>query len=203
MDASRRTLRIVVAWNFALTAGAVGLVIAWLSPHQARFTEISVERIDVRDASGTRRMVISNRDRFPNIVLPGKEGQRSDRRVLPAGIVVYDEQGNEAGGYGTTAMPGSSSDGKTDGLAATGVELIDQQGKPHSPSGDASLAELERSLPPSAFFRVNRTEIVALAAIDHLAPDNDRIVISIKASDRRCTVSVHRAAAFRKWIGMT
>lgn len=104
MAASPRTLQIVIAWNAALTLGAAGLTLAAIIPRPARFTEISAERIDITDANGTTRMVISNRDRFPDLVIEGKRGRRSDRKVLPAGIVVYDEQGNEAGGYGTVAM---------------------------------------------------------------------------------------------------
>jgi hypothetical protein len=104
METSRRIIRGLIAWNAVLSASAIGLVIIWAWPHAARFTELSVERIDVNDADGTRRMVIANRDRFPNLVINGEVLKRTDRTVLPAGIVVYDEQGNEAGGYGTTSM---------------------------------------------------------------------------------------------------
>ena len=88
-------------------------------------------------------------------------------------------------------------------LGLAGIEIIDRQGKSHIASGNMSLAEVERSLPPPAFFRINRNEIVALDAIDHLGPDGDRIVLVIKGLDRPCTVSVHRAAAFRTWVRMT
>jgi hypothetical protein len=85
-------------WNLVLTIAAVALGILWASPRDTRFTEISVERINVVDANGTRRMAITNRERLPNLVIDGKELPRANRSVQPAGIVVYDEQGNEAAG---------------------------------------------------------------------------------------------------------
>jgi two-component system response regulator LytT len=87
-------------------------------------------------------------------------------------------------------------------LGPAGVEIIDRQGKSHMASGDMSLAEVERGLPPAGFFRINRNEIVALGAIDHLAPDGDRITIAVTGLQRSCAVGVHRAAAFRKWVGL-
>lgn len=88
-------------------------------------------------------------------------------------------------------------------LGLAGIEIIDLLGKPHTPSSDGSLVEIERSLPPAGFFRINRTEIVALAAIDQLSPDGDRIAIAVHGRARPCVVSGHRAAAFRRWVGMT
>jgi hypothetical protein len=97
--------RVLVAWNIALTLAVIAIGMVAARARGTRFTEISVERIDVVDANGTRRMAITNRDRLPNVVIDGKEGARSDRAVQPAGIVLYDEQGNEAGGLATTGLP--------------------------------------------------------------------------------------------------
>jgi hypothetical protein len=83
MAASPRAFRIVIAWNAALTLGAVGLTLAAIVPRRARFTEISAERIDIADANGTTRMVISNRDRFPDLVIEGKRGRRSATQKFP------------------------------------------------------------------------------------------------------------------------
>ena len=87
-------------WNGGLTLAVISVAI--VSRPRGDFGEINVERINVVDGNGTRRMVITNRDRFPDLVIDGKTGPRSARSVQPAGIVLYDEQGNEAGGYGTT-----------------------------------------------------------------------------------------------------
>jgi DNA-binding LytR/AlgR family response regulator len=87
-------------------------------------------------------------------------------------------------------------------LGKAGVELVDITGAVHFPSGAPSLAELERGLPAAQFFRISRSEIVALAAIDHVEPIDDRLRIALKAMPRTCVVSVHRAAAFRAWLGL-
>lgn len=91
-------------------------------------------------------------------------------------------------------------------LGNAGVEIVDTAGATHFPSGEPSLAAIERSLPPAMFFRINRTEIIALDAIDHVESTGDRVRVALvasKAAGRTCTVSVHRAAAFRAWLGLT
>ncbi|HET9620791.1 MAG TPA: hypothetical protein VFP84_05475 [Kofleriaceae bacterium] len=86
-----------ILWNIGLAVGLVAVAaVCW--PRR----ELTVERINIDDRDGTRRLVITNRDRFPDLVIDGRTMPRSARTVQPAGIVLYDEHGNEAGGYGTT-----------------------------------------------------------------------------------------------------
>ncbi len=59
------------------------------------FGELTVERLNIVDARGKTRIVLSSADRFPNPVVRGKEYPRS---IKPAGIVFYREDGDEAGG---------------------------------------------------------------------------------------------------------
>ena len=92
-----------------MTIGVVVLGIAVASAGDTRFAEITVERINVVEASGTIRMVITNRERLPNIIIDGKQAARENRSVQPAGILLYDEKGNEAGGLATTALPDGAS----------------------------------------------------------------------------------------------
>lgn len=56
---------------------------------------MQVERIDVKDKTGHPRVVISNQDLIPPPLLGGKT---FERQVTPAGLIFYDEQGNERGG---------------------------------------------------------------------------------------------------------
>ncbi|HET9620793.1 MAG TPA: LytTR family transcriptional regulator DNA-binding domain-containing protein [Kofleriaceae bacterium] len=87
-------------------------------------------------------------------------------------------------------------------LGKAGVELLDHEGHGHGLASELSLAEIERGLPARQFFRINRTEIVALDAIDYLDPaSSDRIVVALKRG-RSCIVAGHRAAAFRRWLGL-
>ena len=88
-------------------------------------------------------------------------------------------------------------------LGLAGVELVDREGTALSVTGTASLGELEASLPPLQFFRINRTEIVALDAIEHVEPRKDRLGLAIRGVAALVTVSTHRTPAFRRWIGLT
>jgi len=211
MHASHRAVRIVIAWNVVLTLGALGLavaVVASVRPRDARFTELSVERINVEDASGTTRMVISNRDRFPDLVIAGKRGRRSDRKVLPAGIVVYDEQGNEAGGYATAAM----SDGRGGSLAGSmlifdygaseAIGLVQRHG---AASGEAMLVASDPAPADSSAGAGARR--VALGTADRAASleladtrGRPRIRLAVDANDRPSLAILDEAGAVvRRW----
>ena len=62
---------------------------------QDSFEEITVKRINVVDEKGNKRLVISNQERIPPPIIAGKEYKRA---VSPAGMIFYNEQGNEVGG---------------------------------------------------------------------------------------------------------
>jgi hypothetical protein len=62
----------------------------------ADFSEINVERINVRDADGTLRMAISNRTRAPDPKIGARTGTREGGNN--AGIYFYNDQGDECGG---------------------------------------------------------------------------------------------------------
>lgn len=60
-----------------------------------RFGHVVVERLDVVDADGTLRMVISNKDRqHPGVI----EGRTIDRPRPYAGMLFFNEAGDEVGG---------------------------------------------------------------------------------------------------------
>jgi hypothetical protein len=61
-----------------------------------RFDEIDVHRINVREADGTLRMVISNHARLPGVIQRGKEHPKVDRPY--AGMLFYNDEGTENGG---------------------------------------------------------------------------------------------------------
>jgi hypothetical protein len=66
-------------------------------PPASRFEEINVERMNVVEKDGSVRLIVSNKARFPGLMVNGEE------RPYPrgvAGIVFIDEAGNE---YGTLA----------------------------------------------------------------------------------------------------
>src|SRR5688500_5818788 len=60
-----------------------------------KFDEITVGRINVADADGTLRLVISNKDRMH----PGMmDGKTIDRPRPVAGLLFFNEEGDEVGG---------------------------------------------------------------------------------------------------------
>ena len=61
-----------------------------------QFDEIDVHRINVREADGTLRMVISNHARLPGVIVRGKEHPPVDRPY--AGMLFYNDEGTENGG---------------------------------------------------------------------------------------------------------
>lgn len=65
------------------------------------FGEISAKRINIIDEDGNSRIVISNQELMPNPIIAGKEYKR---QVAPAGIVFYDEKGDEIGGIALSTI---------------------------------------------------------------------------------------------------
>lgn len=88
--------QILVAYSTVLsTTFAVVLLIGAKSPRPHVFDEIQVHRIDVVEPDGTLRMVISNRDRLPGVIVKGKELPKVDRPG--AGMLFYNNEGTENG----------------------------------------------------------------------------------------------------------
>jgi hypothetical protein len=94
--------------------------------------EITAERINIVDADGTLRLVISNKDRMHPGVIDGKVIQR-ERPV--AGIIFFNDQGDEAGGL---ALRGREQDGKR--VANAGM-MFDQLGQDQTIGFDYSEAD--------------------------------------------------------------
>jgi hypothetical protein len=64
-------------------------------PQKPKFDEIDVQRINVREPDGTLRMVISNKARFPGLIIRGKEYRH---RRSQAGMLFFNDEGTENGG---------------------------------------------------------------------------------------------------------
>lgn len=115
----RRQVRLLQVY-----AGATSLVLVVLAlsafRQAQRFGEITVERINVVDADGTLRLVISNKDRMH----PGVIGGKTLQRPRPyAGLLFFNDQGDEAGGL---TLRGREQDGHR--VADAGL-MFDQLGQ--------------------------------------------------------------------------
>ena len=82
--------------------------------------EITAERINIVDADGTLRMVISNKTRMH----PGVIGGKVLKRARPlAGLIFFNDEGNEAGGL---TLTGREQNGRR---AANASLMFDQLGQ--------------------------------------------------------------------------
>ena len=104
----RRELRLLRAYVIITPLVLAGLSAAAFRQDKpsATFGEITVERMNVVDADGTLRLVISNKDRMHPGVLDGKT---IDRPRPVAGLLFFNERGDEVGGLTFT---GREVDGK-------------------------------------------------------------------------------------------
>ncbi len=93
-----RVLQIYAATSFLVFAG-LAMVGFRQAARPQNLGEITVERINVVDANGTLRLVISNKDRMHPGVIGGKTIQRQRPE---AGFILFNDQGDEAGGLTLT-----------------------------------------------------------------------------------------------------
>lgn len=88
--------RLLALYSAVLTAVLVWSVLtADKTPDVERFQEITVHRINVIEPDGTLRMVISDHDRLPGIIVRGQE-RPFDRPQ--AGMLFFNDEGSEIGG---------------------------------------------------------------------------------------------------------
>jgi len=66
------------------------------TPRVMTLEQLDVQRINLREPDGTLRLVISNTDKAPGIIIKGKEYPHPDRKT--AGMIFYNDEGTENGG---------------------------------------------------------------------------------------------------------
>ncbi|HKB09574.1 MAG TPA: hypothetical protein VKD69_02930 [Vicinamibacterales bacterium] len=118
----RRRLRVLEIYCAATLLIAIGAAAsAFRQPAApASFGEITAERINIVDANGTLRLVISNKDRMH----PGVIGGKVIQRPRPyAGFLFFNDQGDEAGGM---TLTGRAENGRR--TASAGL-MFDQLGQ--------------------------------------------------------------------------
>jgi len=91
--------KVLVAYSAVLsTTFAVLLLSGAKSPGIESFDEIRVHRINVVEPDGTLRMVISNKDRLPPVIVKGVEHPEFGEPRPQAGMLFYNDEGSENGG---------------------------------------------------------------------------------------------------------
>lgn len=87
--------RFLTVYSAVLTIALASVVLLGMRSRGKTFDEITVHRINVVEPDGTLRMVISNHDRLPGIIVRGKE--RPFERPQ-AGMIFLNDEASEIGG---------------------------------------------------------------------------------------------------------
>jgi hypothetical protein len=115
--------QVLITYSAVLsTTFAVVLLMGAKSHRNQAFDEIQVHRIDVVEPDGTLRMVISDRDQLPGVIVKGKELPKVDRPE--AGMLFYNNEGTENGGL----VFGGHSDEKGEVVDSGGSLTFDKYG---------------------------------------------------------------------------
>ncbi|HEY2854020.1 MAG TPA: hypothetical protein VGJ18_14290 [Gemmatimonadaceae bacterium] len=90
----RRTTRASLLLLLVVSASAF-----WQARGRTTFDEIDVQRINVKEPDGKLRLTISNHARLPDPIIGGKAYPlRSGTGVQSAGLIFFNDDGNENGG---------------------------------------------------------------------------------------------------------
>ena len=162
--------------------------------------EINVERINVVDADGTLRLVIANKDRMHPGVMDGKV---IDRPRPVAGMIFFNDQGDEVGGLTYTGREAEGSRRANAGLMFDQLKQDQTIGLSYSESNgqrtagfhvwdrsDTRLSELIEKLNVANKIEDRTKREAELAAIRAVAPAGPRRVFLGKTPDRAASMSL-------------
>jgi hypothetical protein len=163
-----RDIRMLKAYAcFSTLLLGVLLVVAAKSPGVAKFTEIDVERINLREKDGKLRLVIANTDRMPGGTVAGVDLKFRDGKRDGAGFIFFNDEGDEDGGLTYT---GKSTDGTHIADATIRFDNYRQNeaiGMSHSQHGDVKESALEiwdsPNTPISADFAREYVRVASMA----------------------------------------
>ena len=193
-----RWLRLYAAINTLVLAVLGAAAFRQASPQ--KFEEITVQRLNVADANGTLRMVIANKDRMH----PGQmDGKLIDRPRPVAGLLFFNEEGDEVGGLTFTGR-------EVNGVRQANAGLMFDQFKQDQTIGfsysegngrrsagfqvwdrpESRLSEMIDKLNTANKIEDRTEREKAIAAIRAAAPPAPRRLFIGKNADRAATVSL-------------
>jgi hypothetical protein len=86
------------AYFAIISTAALAALLMGARSQPTRFDEITVHRVNIVEPDGTLRMVISNKDRLPPVIIKGKERPEMGEARPQAGMIFYNDEGTENGG---------------------------------------------------------------------------------------------------------
>ena len=198
----RRQLRFLRV--YAIVNSIVLAVLATAAFRQAgpqKFDQITAQRIDIVDANGTLRMVISNKDRMHPGVMDGKT---IDRPRPVAGLLFFNDEGDEVGGLTYTGREANGTRQANAGLMFDQLKQDQTIGFTYSEgngrrsagfqvwdrSDTVRLGELIDKLNAANKIEDASQRDAEIAKIRAAAPPGPRRLFIGKNSDRAATVSL-------------
>lgn len=94
----RFSQRVLIIYSTVLSTIFAVVLLCGATGRRTQFDVIQVHRIDVVEPNGTLRMVISNKDRLPPVIVKGKEHPEFGEPRPQAGMLFYNDEGSESGG---------------------------------------------------------------------------------------------------------
>lgn len=102
MNLMKRTAQSIVGFYAGIVTIAFLMLFYSFKTLDKKFDEITVKRINIVDDKGINRIVISNQERMEPPIIFGKKYKRA---LNPAGIIFYNEKGDECGGIALSKNP--------------------------------------------------------------------------------------------------
>lgn len=198
----RRELRLLR--GYAVVNTSVLIVLATTAFTQAHAPQkldyVSVHRIDVVDNDGTLRMVISNKDRMHPGVMDGK---MIDRPRPVAGLLFFNDEGDEVGGLTYTGREQNGTRRADAGLMfdqlkqdqTIGLSYTEGNGRRSAgfqvwDRADSHLSELIEKINAANTIQDKTARDAEMAKIRAAAPPGPRRVFVGKTGDKAATVSL-------------
>lgn len=103
-----KQVRILYLYTGTLTIGLIVLVVSGFQNRKPKFEEIDVERVNIIEPDGKIRMTISNSQRVPDPVIGGKTLVGARHGAKSAGIIFFNDEGDECGGLGYAGKDGQA-----------------------------------------------------------------------------------------------
>ena len=201
----RRQLRLLQAYA-AISFGALVLLSLTAfsqAPAPQKIDELTVQRLNVVDANGTLRFVLSNKDRMHPGVM---DGVTINRPRPVAGMLFFNDEGDEVGGLtftgtddnGRRANAGLMFDqlkqdqtigityNESNGQRSAGLQVWDRSEQP--------LSDLIRGLNAANTLPAGAERDAAIQAVRAKAPPGPRRVFVGKNNDRTAQVSLADAS---------
>lgn len=195
----RQQLRVLQIYAAATLVAAAFIFLTAFTQSPQRIDELTVQRLNVVDANGTLRFVLSNKDRMHPGVMDGVTIYRP-RPV--AGMLFFNDEGDEVGGLtytgtddnGRRANAGLLFDqlkqdqtvgisySENDGQRTAGLQVWDRSDRP--------LSDLIKGLNAANALPEGPERDAAVKAVRASAPPGPRRVFVGKNSDKSATVSL-------------